>query len=59
MLELAIAPNGSVVKCRIVSSELNNPKLEKRLVARIKLFKFAAKDVSQITITYPVDFLPS
>ena len=59
VLELTIAPNGSVVKCRIVSSELNDPKLEKRLIARIKLFKFAAKDVSQITITYPVDFLPS
>jgi len=59
ILELTIAPNGSVIKCRIISSELNNEKLEKRLIARIKLFKFAAKDVSQITITYPVDFLPS
>ncbi|MCW8911208.1 MAG: TonB family protein [Gammaproteobacteria bacterium] len=59
VLELTIAPDGSVIKCRIISSELNNPKLEKRLIARVKLFKFAAKDVSQTTITYPVDFLPS
>ncbi len=59
VIELTIAPNGRVVKVRIVSSELNNPKLEKKLVARIKMFRFAAKKVSQVTVTYPIDFLPS
>lgn len=59
VLELTITPNGQVSKCRIVSSELNNPALEHKLVSRIKLFRFSAKDVATITITYPIDFLPS
>jgi protein TonB len=59
VLELTIAPNGKVVKCRVVSSELGDPALERKLVARVKLFRFAAKSVEQITVTYPIDFLPS
>lgn len=59
VLELTIAPNGSVTAARIVSSELNDPALERKLVSRVKLFKFKAANVSQVTITYPIDFLPS
>ena len=59
VLELTIAANGKVTKCRIISSELNNPSLERKLTARIKLFRFAAKQVKTITVTYPIDFLPS
>ncbi|MFW2374680.1 MAG: TonB family protein [Gammaproteobacteria bacterium] len=59
ILEITIAPNGSVVKCRILSSELNNTRLEKRLIARVKLFKFKAGNIKQITVKYPIDFLPS
>ncbi len=59
VLELTIAPNGRVTKCRIISSELNNEKLERKLVSRIKLFKFTAKDVDTAIVSYPIDFLPS
>jgi periplasmic protein TonB len=59
VLELTISPNGKVTKCRILSSELNDKKLENKLVRRIKLFKFAAKDVETAIVTYPIDFLPS
>ncbi|MFO7604662.1 MAG: AgmX/PglI C-terminal domain-containing protein [Gammaproteobacteria bacterium] len=59
VLELTITPSGEVSQCRIVSSELNNPELERRLVTRIKLFRFSAKAVATTTITYPIDFLPS
>ena len=59
ILELTIAPNGKVVKCRVISSELNNPKLEKRIVARVKLFKFKPSGAQQVVIKYPIDFLPS
>ena len=58
VLEITIAPNGSVVSVKIKSSELNDPALERRLVARIKQFKFEAKDVEQVTVTFPVEFLP-
>ncbi|MEW8259028.1 MAG: AgmX/PglI C-terminal domain-containing protein, partial [Candidatus Thiodiazotropha taylori] len=59
VLELTITPAGKVSKCRIISSELNNPKLERKLVSRIKLFKFASKDVETAVVSYPIDFLPS
>ena len=59
VFKITIAPSGRVVRISIVSSELNNPALEKRLLARIKLFNFGAKDVATTTVTYPVVFLPS
>ena len=59
VLELTIAPNGQVIKVRIVSSELKNKALENKLIARIKLFRFAPRQVSTVTVTYPIDFLPS
>jgi TonB family protein len=59
VLELKIAPTGEVLDCRVVSSELKETELERKLVARIKQFDFGAKDVDQMIVTYPVDFLPS
>lgn len=59
VLELTILPDGRVTKCRIVSSELNDKQLERKLVSRIKLFKFSAKDVDTAVVSYPIDFLPS
>ncbi len=59
VLELKIAPEGQVVDLRIVSSELRSAELERKLLARIKQFDFGAKDVDAITVTWPVDFLPS
>jgi protein TonB len=59
VLELTIAPSGEVTNCTVVSSELNDPDLERKLVARIKLFRFEAKDVETITTTKPIDFFPA
>jgi periplasmic protein TonB len=59
VLELTIAADGSVSRCEVVSSELNDPELERKLVARIKLFRFEAKDVGTITVTKPIDFFPA
>ena len=59
VLKLTIAPSGKVTKISVVSSELNSPNLEKRLMSRIKLFNFGSKNVGTITVTYPVVFLPS
>lgn len=33
--------------------------LEAKLLARIRQFDFGAKDVDQMIVTWPVDFLPS
>ena len=59
VIELTIEADGSVSKCTIVSSELGHDKLEKRLLSKIKKFVFTSKNVPVITVTYPIDFLPS
>lgn len=59
VLELTISPGGEVTRCSVVSSELNDPELERKLVARVKLFRFEAKDVGTITVTKPIDFFPA
>ncbi len=59
VLELTITSDGSVTRCEVVSSELNDPELERKLVARVKLFRFEAKDVGTITVTKPIDFFPA
>lgn len=59
VLEITIEPDGSVSACRIVSSDLNNPEFEKKIIARVKLFHFKPGDIRQATIKYPIDFVPS
>ncbi len=59
VLELTIAPDGSITRCEVVSSELNDPELERKLVARVKMFRFEARDVGTITVTKPIDFFPA
>jgi TonB family protein len=59
VLEFTVSPTGEVTMCRVVSSELNDPELEKKIVARVRLFRFEAKDVETITTTKPIDFFPA
>jgi TonB family protein len=59
VLRLTIAPTGEVTFCEIVSSELDDPELERKLVLRVKQFRFEAKDVEPITTTKPIDFFPA
>ncbi len=59
VLRLTIDPSGTVSFCEIVSSELNDPELERKLVQRVKLFKFERRDVEAITTTKPIDFFPA
>lgn len=59
VLELTISPAGEITRCSVVSSELNDPELERKLVARVKLFRFEARDVGTITVTKPIDFFPA
>jgi periplasmic protein TonB len=59
VLELTIAPSGDITAARIISSELNDKEFESKLLARIRLFKFDAKDVAMLTATKPIDFFPA
>ena len=40
-------------------SELNDPEMERKLVQRVKMFRFDAKDVATVTTTKPIDFFPA
>jgi TonB family protein len=59
VIELTIAPSGDITAARIVSSDLKDPEFEAKLLARIRLFKFDAKDVATLTATKPIDFFPA
>lgn len=59
VLKLTIAPSGQVTACEVVSSELRAKDLERKLVSRVRLFDFGAKNVGVMVVTYPIDFLPS
>ena len=59
VLRLTIAPSGEVTFCEIVSSDLGDEDLERKLVQRIRMFRFEAKDVEAITTTKPIDFFPA
>ena len=59
VLRLTIAPSGEVTFCEILSSELGDEDLERKLVQRIRMFRFEAKDVEAITTTKPIDFFPA
>lgn len=59
VFSLTIAPSGKVTAISVVSSDLGNETLERKLLARIKMINFGAKPVDTVTLTYPIDFLPA
>lgn len=59
VLEITIAASGQVVDVRVKSSELNDKNLENNLVARVKQFDFGSSNVETVTVTFPIEFLPS
>jgi len=59
VLEVTIAPSGEVTQCRVVSSDLGDAELERKLVARVKMFRFEARDVAPMTTTKPIEFFPA
>ena len=59
VIELTISASGDVLDVRIVSTDLNDAELENKIKLKVKTFNFGAKDVETITVTYPIDFVPS
>ena len=60
VLSLLIAPDGSVTRCSIVSSSFNNAELEQKILARVRLLNFGAKNVPPFSYpNYPISFLAS
>ena len=59
VLEFTISPTGEVTMCRVVSSELKDPDLERKIISLVRMFHFDPKDVDTITTTKPIDFFPA
>jgi hypothetical protein len=59
ILLLTIEPGGEVSACTVQSNDLASQELVNQVVERVKKFNFGPKDVSRITILYPIDFLPA
>jgi protein TonB len=59
VISLTISPSGEITEAHVLSSELNDKEFESKLIARIKLFRFDAKDVAALTATKPIDFFPA
>lgn len=59
VLEFTIAPSGEVTDCRVVSSDLDDAELERRIVARVRAIRFEARDVAPLTTTKPIEFFPA
>lgn len=55
---IVVAPDGHVANCSIISSELNDGTLERKLLARVKLINFGAQNVEETSISYSFNFLP-
>lgn len=58
VFQLTILPSGKVAAVKVVSSDLNNPSLEARIISRIKLFSFPPTSGVPVTVSYPIEFLP-
>ena len=58
VLQLTISPAGEVTECHVVSSDLGDADLERKIVARVKMFRFEAKDVGIAEVTKRLDFFP-
>lgn len=58
VLEFTIAPSGEVTACRVISSELNDPDLERKIIARVRQIRFTARDVEPIVATKTIEFFP-
>lgn len=59
VLKLVIAPDGKVTRCELVSSQLNDPEAEQKLVSRIRAIDFGAiAGVAVWDDTYTLNFFP-
>ena len=59
VFHIVIEPSGAISAIKLVSSELENGKLEKKLLTRIRVIDFGSEDVLATPVNYKFDFLPS
>jgi len=59
VLHLVISPEGTVTSCTLVSSELNDDALIRRIISRVKTFNFGSEAVKVWDNNYTINLVPS
>lgn len=59
VMSITIAPQGNVIRCTILSSELNSPSLQEQLVALVTRIDFGNRPgAAVVTTKIPIEFFP-
>lgn len=58
VFEMLIDPSGAITEIKLISSDLNDPALERKILSRVKLIRFPAASVIKTRVNYSFDFLP-
>lgn len=58
VFEMLINTKGVVTELKMLSSELSDPELSRKILSRIRLIQFGAQDVHPTRVNYSFDFLP-
>ena len=58
VFEMEIDATGSIILISLVSSELSDSKLTKKILSRIRMVNFGAEDVRTTHVNYSFDFSP-
>ncbi len=58
VFDITILASGQVSAVVIRSSELDDAALQERLISRLKSFDFGLREGGEMTVTYPIEFLP-
>ena len=59
-IEFTVAPDGTIVSARVVSSTVGDPAFEEDVLKRVKTWKFPAyPDSGNTIVTYPIEFSPA
>lgn len=59
-IEFTLAPDGTIINARIVSSTVGDPEFEEDILKRVKTWKFPAyPDSGNTIVTYPIEFSPA
>jgi TonB family protein len=59
ILEFVVSPAGTVLKCNILTSSLENPAFEEALIQEILQWRFPKVKEGTTTILFPISFFPT
>ena len=57
-IEISIARSGETTNCRVVSSQLGAPELERQICEKVRTWRFAPGS-GPVKVTKPIDFFPA